>query len=346
MALRIINPDDDKRWDQFVENHPGGSIYHHSAWKRVLQSTYGLIPFYVAEINPGNGRFEGILPFMRVKSRFTGTRLVSLPFTSYCAQLFPVTLVDDIVEMALRNYPDTDYLELKFFDLLKKESKTLQRQSAYNTHILHLAASTNDIFESFHNTSVCQRIKKGAKYGQKLRLADSEEDLKQFYKLHAKIRKKHGLPPHPYFFFQNMWKFLMPQNFLLIPLLEYHGKIIAGAIVLKFKDAFYFEYSAFDRDYADISPNHFMIWEIIKIAQDVGAKYFDFGRTASANKSLMDFKKRWGTKEYNLQYYYYPEARKVNTEEGIIKYVLTKVNSILPNCLLRLEGEVIYPHLG
>lgn len=344
--LKIINPDDDKRWDLFVENQPGGSIFHHSAWKSVLQSTFGFIPFYVAEVNPDNGRFEGILPSMRVKSRLTGTRLVSLPFTSYCAQLLPVTLIDNVIDLALRNYPDTNYLELKLFDRLEKESEILQRQSAYNTHILHLTASTNDIFKSFHNTSVCQRIKRAGKYRLKLRMADSEEDLKLFYNLHAKIRKKHGLPPHPYRFFQNMWKLLMPQNFLLIPLLEYQGKIIAGAIILKFKEAFHFEYSAFDRDHTDVSPNHFMIWETIKIAQDEGAKYFDFGRTASANKSLMDFKKRWGTEEHNLQYYYYPEVKRVNTEEGLFKDILTKVNSVLPPCLLKFEGEVIYPHLG
>ncbi|MRR55339.1 MAG: GNAT family N-acetyltransferase [Deltaproteobacteria bacterium] len=346
MTLKIIISEDDKRWDQFVENHPKGSIYHHSAWKSVLQSTFGFIPFYVAEVNPCNGRFEGILPCMRVKSRLTGTRLVSLPFTSYCAQLFPETLVDDIVEMALQNYPDTDYLELKFYDVLENESKILQRQSTYNTHVLHLTASANEIFKSFHNTSVCQRIKRGAKYNLKLRTADNEKDLKLFYDLHTKTRKKHGLPPHPYLFFQNMWKILMPHKFLLIPLLEYQGKIIAGAIVLKFKNTFHFEYSAFDLDYADISPNHSMIWETIKIAIDEGAKIFDFGRTASANKSLMDFKKRWATEEHNLQYYYYPEAKRINTEEGVIKYLLTKVNSLLPPYLLRLEGEVIYPHLG
>lgn len=346
MTLSVINPDYDKRWDQFVESHPEGSIFHHSTWKRVLQESFGYVPFYVAMENPNDGRVEGILPFMRVKSQLTGTRLVSLPFTSYCTRLFPEAMLEKAVIFAYENYPDTAYLELKLFNYLEKKPELLEIQSEYVTHILNLDARLEDLYKSFHNTSICQRIRKGNKSGIRFKMADNEEGLKAFFRLHAKVRKRHGLPPHPYKFFLNMLKILAPRNIMCIPLIEYGGTIVAGAIVLKFKDTFHFEYSAFDRQYAHISPNQFMIWEIIKLAQAEGARHFDFGRSAPDNKSLIEFKKRWGAEQHELHYYYYPKAKRVNTESGVKKYMLSRFNSLLPPCLLRLEGEILYPHIG
>ena len=81
--LKVIDPKTDKRWDEFVFRYPGGSIYHHSAWGHVFELTYGYTPFYVALERVETGQWEGILPFMLVKSRLTGKRLVSLPMTAY-----------------------------------------------------------------------------------------------------------------------------------------------------------------------------------------------------------------------------------------------------------------------
>ena len=98
--LKVINPEIDKRWDEFVIRHPQGSIYHHSAWGNILRLTYKYIPFYVALERSETGEFEGIVPFMLVKSRLTGKRLISLPFAAYCNPLIPETEVENVVRFA------------------------------------------------------------------------------------------------------------------------------------------------------------------------------------------------------------------------------------------------------
>ena len=103
--MKVINPENDQRWDEFVDMHPHGSIYHYSAWRQVLLSTYGYTPFYIALENSATGRFEGILPLMLIKSRITGKRLVSLPFTSYCPMLIPESKLDEVVRFALEQHP-------------------------------------------------------------------------------------------------------------------------------------------------------------------------------------------------------------------------------------------------
>src|SRR6266540_295804 len=185
--LKVINPANDTRWDEFVDLHPDGSIYHHSAWRQVLLSTFAYDPFYVALENSATGRLEGILPFMLVKSRITGKRVVSLPFTSYCPMLVPGPRLEEIIHFILGECPGIDYLELKLPENLENAPAILKKQPGYMTHILDLQAGPEQLFKSFHNTSIRQRIKRAEKSQIQLRMVEKEEDLKEFYDLHIDV---------------------------------------------------------------------------------------------------------------------------------------------------------------
>lgn len=344
--IKVINPKSDKRWDEFVLKHPMGSIYHHSSWGNVLKSTFGHIPFYIALENSKTGKFEGILPFMLIDSMITGKRLVSLPFTSYCCQLVPESELENAIRFALKNHSDIDYLELKLIKDVEDVSEKYEKQSSYVTHILDLDVSQEQLFKSFHNTSIRHRIKRAEKNNLRLKISEKEEGLKKFYKLYTVVRKKHGLPPQPYTFFLNMWRNLKPKNFLFVPTIENQEKTIAAAIVLKFNNTFHLEYSASDQRFLKLSPNQILIWELIKIAHEGGARYFDFGRSSLLNKPLIEFKERWRAKRYNLFYYYFPSAKTISEKDGIKRKFLGLINRHLPLPVLRLEGKFLYPHLG
>lgn len=347
IRLIIISPEDDQRWDEFVFRHPMGSIYHHSAWGNVLKSTFDHKFFYVALEDIETDKLKGIVPFMLVKSWLTGQRLVSLPFTTYCNPLIPKEHLKNVISFVFEFNLEIDYLELKF---IKNDEEYVlegfEELSTYVTHILTLDIPLEQLFRSFHNTSVRQRIKRADKNKLKLRMAGKEEDLEKFYSLQTKIRKVYGLPPQPYTFFKNMWEILKPKNLLFVPLIEYNGRVIAGAMVLKFKDTFYFEYSASDQNFLKLGPNHKLIWEVIKIAHKEGARYFDFGRSSLSHRSLIEFKDRWGAKRHKLIYYYYPKANRIDTENGSRRKYLALINSHFPLSFLRLEGKLIYPHLS
>lgn len=346
LQLKVIDSENDRRWDEFVLRHPLGMIYHHSSWGKVLKATFGYEPFYVALERSESGEFEGILPFLLIKSKLTGKRLVSLPFTSYCSRLMPESELENIVNFVYDHHPDADYLEVKLLEKAEISTILFEKKPAYTTHILHIDKDIGQIFKSFHNTSIRQTIKRAEKNDLQFRITDMEEDLEKFYTLEIMTRKKHGLPPHPYSFFSNMWQELRKENFLIIPLIEYHDKVIAAAVVLRFKDTFHFEYHASDQNYHRLFPNQKLIWQLIKMAHREGARYFDFGRTSLINRSLIVFKERWGAKEQLLPYYYYPKAIKVNRDNGIARQILGFINRFLPPSVLRIEGKLIYPHLG
>jgi lipid II:glycine glycyltransferase (peptidoglycan interpeptide bridge formation enzyme) len=346
VRLKVVDPETDKKWDDFVCAQSQGSVYHHSAWTKVLESTYGYHRFCVALENDTTDKFEGIVPFLLVKSRLTGQRLVSLPFTTYCDRLIPQRRLESVIGLASEHHPGIDYVEFKFLRSLDGVSDSFVKQTGYVTHVLSLDGSLEQLFRSFHDTSVRQRIKRAEKYNLTLRMAEEEKDVKKFYELETMVRKKHGLPPQPYAFFANLWFILKPKNFLAVPLIEHKGKVIAAAIVLKFKDTVYFEYSASDQDSLKLCPNQKLIWEVIKMACTEGFKHFDFGRSAVGHRSLIEFKERWGAKRRELLYYYWPKAKRIDTENGPGRRILCLANRILPCGLLKLEGRLIHRHLG
>jgi len=344
--LQIIDSETDARWDDYVNLHLGGLIYHLSAWRQVLVSTFGYESYYVATQNGSAHRFEGALPLMLASSRLTGRRLVSLPFTGHCTPLLANSSLEQLVHFLARRCPGFRYLELRLLGTATGVPDILENCSRYVTHRLDLQPGQERLFKMFHPTSIRQRIKRAERNGMKLKMAETENDLKDFFKLHMGVRKKHGLPPHPYAFFSNMWRILKPKGMLLVPLLEHEGRIIAGAVVLRFKDTFIYEYSASDQKKLHLGPNQLLIWEIIKIACSEGIKTLDLGRSPKSHQSLIEFKSRWGALSKELTYCFYPKARRLDTEGGFARRLLGSINRLLPNRALRLEGELIYRHLG
>lgn len=346
LDIREVTSRDDGRWDEFITAHPAGTIYHHSAWRKVLESTYGYHPLYLALEDSRSKELHGAYPSMLVRSRLTGDRLVTLPFTSYCAPLAPEGYVAEMVRYKLKKHPKIGYFELKCKDPIAQAPDFLVQDSSYVTHTIDLSVGKSLLFSAFHATSIRQRIRRAEKNGFRLRMAKRVEDLQSFYRLHLCVRKKHGLPPHPFKFFCNMWKELFPRNLLFVPLLEHDGKIVAGAFTLKFKGTFTYEYSATDESYLHLSCNQGLIWEVLKIALSEGAKCFDFGRSALDNPTLIEFKERWGSKRHPLFYYYYPKMGKVGAEGSLGRRILNRANRLMPDALLEMEGNLLYRHLG
>jgi CelD/BcsL family acetyltransferase involved in cellulose biosynthesis len=346
IGYNLVDPETDARWNDYVQRHPAGLIYHHSAWGQVLASTFGYQPHYIAAQNGTAGQFEGVLPLMLTRSRLTGQRLISLPFTSHCTPLVAEARLEKLVDFIANRCPVVGYMELRFLGAATGAPAQLESRCGYVTHTLDLSPGPQQLFRKFHLTSIRQMIKRAEKKGLKFRLAESEDELKEFFRLHIEVRKRHGLPPHPYAFFANMWRILKPKGMLLVPVVEHEGRIIASALILRFRDNFIYEYSASDHTKLNLGPNQLLIWEIIKIACREGAGILDLGRSARNHHSLIRFKSRWGAVGKGLTYCFYPKAGRLDTQDGIARKMLGAINRLLPDAALKLEGELIYGHLG
>lgn len=350
--VKIIDPLSDARWDSFVTNHQHGTIYQHSCWIRVIARTHDHVRPLCFIIEDESCNIRSAIPCFIVKSGLTGTRIVSLPFSSYCDPLVAdegdLTRLLDRMIVELGSIP-ASYYELRAFrrvDLLK-ESR-LKPHSSHKIHILDISGGFENVKQGFHRDCIVRSVKKAERCGVTVRQGCSEEDLKRFYAIHARTRKHQGFPIQPYRFFKNMWEMLYPQGYFTVLLAELDEKPIAGIVLFKFRDTVSFEHGASIAKYLSVRPNHLALWAGIEMACCEGYQYFDFGKTTSDNKGLLEFKTRWGAKMYDLPYFYYPEIKgAMSLELNDLKYRLFRaVQRHMPLSLAKTIGKMAYRHLG
>lgn len=352
MRINVINPSQDSRWDEFVENHALGCVFHHSRWKEVIEETFPQTkPCYlIAE--GANGAVRGCIPIFLVKSWITGSRLVSLPFSLHCDPLVDSQDVfESLAEAVLRKQRESgsSFTEVRTRFAGNLFGKTdFIRFQGYKNHTLSLEPEIEALRKSFHRTCVRQRINRAEQSNLTVKEACSEADMRTFYELHCMTRKKFGMPPQPYRFYQNMWKILHPQKMLGVLIAKYGSQPVSSLLMLKYKQRIHAEYMGTDDKFLQHSPNILLFWKAIQKSKAEGYQFFDFGGSHASNIALINFKRRWGTVEEDIPHYNFPDTKGFSAElENSTKYrLLTTIGRKMPDWLFRWAGNCLYRHLG
>lgn len=349
LKISVIDPTLDYRWDEFVASHENGTVFHTSAWARVIREAYGYLPrYYVLEND--TGQFKAAIPLYFIQSRLTGVRFICLPFSDYCYPLgdeADITLLLNLVKEEIKAGV-ASYLEIRGWQGKATPAQSVLVTREYNLrHLLDLRPGVNVLKESFHHSSI-RGIHQAEKRGVAVRMTHTETDLDYFYKLNVATRKKLGVLPQPHIFFKALYHHVISQNLGFLAMAESEGKVIAGVLFLTYKDTIYYKFNASDQNYLQKRPNHLIIWEAIRYACANRFKYFDFGRCPFEEEGLRAFKTRWGAQEVNLPYYYYPEAKGFSTiPESSLRYQAMKLFShIMPKFVFRIAGSLLYKHLA
>ena len=343
-GLDVIDPLSYPAWNEHLLAAQQGSIFHTTNWLRVLQESYGYRPCYFVCFN--EGRLDVLLPFMEVRSWLTGTRGVSLPFSDYCPLIiqektrFPKLLDQIITKARQRRWK---FVELRGADeFLPAASPWI----CYYRHILILNGSEAQTFDKLRS-NYRAKIKKAHQNNVTVEILRSPEAMSTYYHLHCLTRKRHGLPPQPASFFKKVHEHVISQNLGFVILASNQGKYVSGAVFFHFGKRAIYKFGAMDMSYQHLNPNYLVFWNAIQWLCRNGYDELCFGKTASDNKGLIQFKVGWGTEKVALNYYRYdtkPAAfihnSKQNVEQGY--YLFRK----MPLSLLRLAGGALYPHVG
>ena len=103
-----------------------------------------------------------------------------------------------------------------------------------------------------------------------------------------------------------------------------------------------------DDEHRNLGAVHALIWKSIEEAIRAGDRIYDFGRTAADNEGLCDFKRRWGTTQIDMPYYFDPPSEGVSVvKSASLKYRLfTGAFRRMPAGLAIRIGERIFHHFG
>jgi hypothetical protein len=346
-VLVPVDPLEDPGWDEAVLSHQGASVFHSSAWARVLVKTYGHRPVYRrwGSID----RMRALVPLMEVSSRFTGRRAVCVPFADFCGPLLfsgadRTALDQELAAMAGER-------GWKYLELRSGPGGGLTGERADATFIAHqmkLHGSRQELEAGF--SSAARRcVRQAGRKGVTVRVSDSWEAMEAFYRLHLRTRQRHGVPPQPLAFVRNIHRELLAKGHGFVVLGWHGGRAVAAAVFLHFGAAGLYKFGASERGSWPLRPNHPVMAEGIFALAERGVRHLHFGRTDPGQDGLRQFKRQWGAAETPLVYRKFESA---SGEWSSIQNLCTARSEWthaacrqLPSAANRLLGRLLYSHL-
>jgi len=343
LQMRILDPVNDPGWDHVVALHRDASCFHTSAWAKVLHQSYSHRPFYL-HFSCGR-RLAALLPLMEVRSPFTGRRGVCLPFSDACEPLiFDQEMVGFVKDRLVRFAHERRW---RYLEIRGSKSLQLAPGSAdkFYGHTLDLRSGAEELATGFASP-VRRAIRKAERSGVKAVVARSRAAINDFYHLHARTRRWHGLPPQPVSFFLNIYEHIIKPGLGFIVLAQHGPRPIAAAIFFRFGKNALYKYGASDKRFQELRANNLVMWQGIQFLARTGAEKLHFGRTECENDGLRRFKLSWGTEEETIGYFRVDSSGRqflaaARPNSGFHK----RIFGVLPLVVNRLAGSMIYPHL-
>ena len=343
--LQIINPLDFKNWDELLLNSQNPSFFHTSAWLRVLVESYKYNPFYFAIIK--NDQFKVLIPMMEVSTVGMRKRGVSLPFSDTCPIILDAGYSFNAVQKEIhcfgkeKGWKYVEYRDDKYF------SNDASPLVSFYNHSLILDNDPDLLFNNF-NSVTRRNIRKAQRENLKIEIGDNPEFIRNYYLLHCKTRKKHGIPPQPFYFFNNIYKHIIEKKMGTVFLVSLNNSFIAGMVFFHFAKEAIYKYGASIERYQSLRPNNLIMWEAVKFYSDKGYKSIDLGRTDIQHEGLRHFKNGWNTIETVRNYYKYnlTSDKYIQYKESNGNFILIKIMHKLPISILKIIGRLTYKHIG
>ena len=349
MNFYQLDPIQDARWADLVERHPRASVFHTIGWLQALRATYEYEPVVFTTSAPTE-ELENGLVFCRVKSWLTGNRLVSLPFSDHCE---PLCDAAHDLSFLLRNLqsslPDEHwkYVEIRPINLGLGESESgieFSPSATHSLHVLDLRPDLEELFRRMDKDSVQRRIGRADRADLVEYCGRSNDLLQDFYKLFIATRSRHGLPPIPYSWFQNL---VASQKEALQIRVAYKDETpIAGILTLRFRNTVYYKYGCSAAQFNRLGAMPWLLWKAMQEAKLHGALEFDLGRTEEGNAGLLNFKNHWVPVPKQMRYWKFPRASSAVSENGWKLRLAKRVFSFMPEPVLAVTGKLIYRHIG
>lgn len=330
---------DEPAWLAFVAGHPHALPYHHPAWATAVAEPYGFRAFALV-LRDASGTIVAGLPIVEVRVPLRPRRWVSLPFTDH---LPPLALDADAQTQLLSGLAERRAeLGVAAAEIRAPvQGPGVHRVGASYAHVLALQPDAESVFRTFKRSQVQGAIEKGLREGTVVRRGATRHDLTTlFYGLHAKTRRRHGVPVQPRRFFRSLWDRIIEPGLGFVLVAEVDSLPVGGAVFLSWNGFMIYKYSAALPEFSAFRPTNVVLWHAIRSACEMGCHTFDFGRTDLENEGLRSFKRGWGTEEHET--YYSTIAERPPSPVTRAPRIVSSLVRRSPVVLSRVLGELFY----
>lgn len=127
-------------------------------------------------------------------------------------------------------------------------------------------------------------IRLAEKKGVQIHVSQDPTDVNRLYPLLQTTAQRQGIKLHPKKYYELMVQQLGQAGLLHLYLAEYHGKIIAGNIMVGFGETMTYLHGGSDHAYHTVMAPHLLQWRAIQAARQAGYTSYDFFGIAPANQ--------------------------------------------------------------
>jgi hypothetical protein len=343
-SVVVVNPLEYPKWDALISTFPLRSFFHSETWARILHETYGHSPCYFCSFS--DGKLQMLLPVMEVSSPVTSRRGVSLPFSDFCRPLHRDGNLASLFQAALEYGKERKWKYLECRDASWLADGETMPSVAFHGHVIALRQDEEALFNQFES-AVRRGIRKSENASVRVDCDSSLEAVRTFFQLHCLTRKRHGLPPQPFRFFENIARFALAAGHGFVATARLNGTPVASSLFFHFGSEAIYKFGASDRAFQHLRPNNLVMWGALKHCVAKGMDRLHLGRTSLANEGLRRFKLGFGACEEKVEYCKYGLSRGAFvTSEDRAESWANHIFRGFPPSLLRFAGEVLYPHLS
>ena len=295
VAIRGFEESISSKWDEYVVGHPSGSLFHSTAWKRVVERCFGFESRYL--FAEEDGRIRGVLPLFLVRNILQGRSLISTPYAVYGGPCADDAQLESALRANARQMAEKErvqYLELR--EQRPIPDQGFLTKELYVTFDLELPESADQLQRIFPRDTRYM-IRKAQKNG--LQAVVDNREIDTFYEVYSRSFHNLGTPVFSKRLFQIILEEFGEQCELTTVWRE--GKALASVLSFRFKDWILPYFGGSLVEGRQFAANNFMYWEVMKRALEMGVRYFDFGRSKLGSGSYA-FKTQWNMRERALPY--------------------------------------------
>ncbi|MFL0796118.1 MAG: FemAB family PEP-CTERM system-associated protein [Cellvibrionaceae bacterium] len=295
---------DQKKWDEYVQQHPLSSPYHLYRWQLIISESFKHNASYLSAFDRDNN-IIGVLPIIWQNTQLFGKHGISMPYFNYGDPLAD----NEAISLALLNHGNKirqrlgfSHLEIRTTNSNITKNKNIPYQNNKISMILALPKTITELKQG-----IGSKIRAQLKQCENFELTYKEggqELIDDFYRVYSTNMRDLGTPVYSKSFFQSIFKH-SPQN-CSISLLYHKGEPVSTGFLIAYKDVLEIPWASTLRKANFMQANMFLYWNILQGTISKGFKFFDFGRS-SKDSNTYRFKKQWGAKPVEHYWYYMME---------------------------------------
>src|SRR5262245_4087690 len=273
LAVSML-PQHQSRWDNYVQSHPEGTVFHLMAWQRLIESSFSHEPYHLIAEDSRNGDLLGVLPLFLVGSRIFGTMLISTPQAAYGGALATspaacAALLGHAVQLAQAK--NVQFLELRNFQNGSTHPSMITKD-LYVTFRQQLWGSPERNFLAIPRKTRAA-IREGLRNGLRFRVNVIGAD--EFFDIYSRSVHDLGTPVFPKTLFANGLREFGSMCKLFS--VHWNDKLVSAVWTLFFRDEVVPYYGGSIRKYRHLAVNSFMYWMLMRYGCENGYRIFDFG---------------------------------------------------------------------